>query len=366
MEKKEKKTKLKLSIKGIIILVVLLIFLGISIFQINTFMTVYRKGYSVTSSIKINKAGLKSKILEHDYSKLVDQLIHDGMFVEENFDSYFLIDYTAYDGFGSDVNKLLEMKYTPDQINMINKKNDKELLSTVKSKYISDIDKYIEYNYFKLDKLDRYISYNKGDYKDAVISVNIGLDKEYYTDPTIVKEYSINMIVNKYNSLEKEYVPKDLVKLDHCSEGENYLAKDAKEAYDKLCDASKKDGLNFGVTSSYRSYSDQEGTWNYYLKVNGQDYANKYVARPGFSEHQTGLALDVKSTISSPFKTTKEYKWMLENAYKYGFILRYPENKESITGFNSEAWHFRYVGVEVATKMKEENLTYEEYCAMYL
>ena len=114
------------------------------------------------------------------------------------------------------------------------------------------------------------------------------------------------MLVNTYNKLDENFTP-ELVKMDKCSEGENYLSKEAKEAFDKLCDASLKDGMKIGTTSSYRSYKEQQNVYNYYLKVNGQDYVNKYVAKPGFSEHQTGLALDVKSVYSSPFKNTKEY-----------------------------------------------------------
>lgn len=364
MKKKHKKVK-KLNYKNIVIVIILSIFVIVSACQFNKYMAVRRKGYSVKSSIKINKLGIKSEVLDKDYSQLVDELVHDNNLVIENLDKYYLIDYYAQESFGINVNKLLEMKYTPEQINIINKKNDNKLVEVLKNRYISDIEKYIEYDFFKLDKLDRYISYNKGDYKDAVIKVNIGLDKEFYTDPNIVSEYSTTMLVNTYNKLDENFVP-ELVKMDKCSEGENYLSKEAKEAFDKMCDASTEAGLHLGTTSSYRSYKDQQDVYNYYLKVNGQDYVNKYVAKPGFSEHQTGLALDVKSVYASPFKTTKEYTWMINNSYKYGFILRYPDNTKDITGYNSESWHFRYVGVEIATYIHENNLTYDEYFAIFM
>ena len=103
-----------------------------------------------------------------------------------------------------------------------------------------------------------------------------------------------------------------------------------------------------------------------YLKLYGQSYVNKYVAKPGFSEHQTGLALDVKSKNGSPFKTTKEYTWMIKNSYKYGFILRFPEGKEAFTGYNPESWHFRFVGEDIAKYIHENDITYDEYFALFI
>ena len=236
----------------------------------------------------------------------------------------------------------------------------------ISEKYIKDIATYLGFDYFKVDKLDRYLNYFNGDYKDTIIKVNIGLDKAFYEDPEIITEYTTDVIVNKYNKLDASFEPKKLVELDRCSDGGHYLAEEAKLAYDKMCTASLKDGMKLGVTSSYRSYSSQENVYATYLKSNGQEYVDQYVATPGYSEHQTGLALDVKSTVSSPFKKTKEYTWMINNAYKYGFILRYPEEKENITGYNAEAWHFRYVGEEIAKYIYENDITYEEYCATFM
>ena len=120
------------------------------------------------------------------------------------------------------------------------------------------------------------------------------------------------------------------------------------------------------ANSAYRSYSDQEDTYNYYLEKYGQNYVNNFVAVPGYSEHQTGLALDVAAKDSEIFEESSEYTWMLENSYKYGFILRYPYEKQEITGYKFEAWHFRYVGEEIAKYVKENNITYEEYYIMFL
>ena len=146
-----------------------------------------------------------------------------------------------------------------------------------------------------------------------------------------------------------------LVKLDKCvgpDDEEHYLTKEAKEAYDKMCDAITNDGLHLGVTSSYRSYKDQVDTYNYYLYNNGQNYVDKYVAVPGYSEHQSGLAADI-NTAASWFDDTAEAKWLKENCYKYGFIVRFPKGEEEYTGYKYESWHLRYVGKNIAKKIHE-------------
>ena len=122
------------------------------------------------------------------------------------------------------------------------------------------------------------------------------------------------------------------------------------------------------VNSSYRSYKDQDEIYKSFKTVSLQ-YADSYAARPGFSEHQTGLALDITSLehkSQKEFKESVEYKWLKDNCYKYGFILRYPENKEHITGYNTESWHFRYVGNEAAKIIHDENITFDEYYAYYI
>ena len=130
----------------------------------------------------------------------------------------------------------------------------------------------------------------------------------------------------------------------------------------------KKENITLIINSSYRSYKEQEEVYNMYLTNKGEEYADKYAARPGHSEHQTGLAIDLTTygANGETFDQTDAFKWLENNAYKYGFILRYPKDKENITGYNYESWHYRYVGVETATKLKEENITYDEYYAYYI
>ena len=124
--------------------------------------------------------------------------------------------------------------------------------------------------------------------------------------------------------------------------------------------AAKEEGIKLWMTSGYRSYYDQEYIYNGYVKRDGQEKADTYSARPGHSEHQTGLAYDLND-LDWNFGETPEGIWVAENCYKYGFILRYPEGKEEITGYKYEPWHIRYVGVEKATEIYESGLCLEEF-----
>ena len=127
----------------------------------------------------------------------------------------------------------------------------------------------------------------------------------------------------------------------------------------------KKENLNIIAMSTYRSYSYQVDLYKRYVKQDGEEKADTYSGRPGHSEHQTGLAVDVynKTENYTNFEKTKEFTWMQEHAHEYGFILRFPKGKENETGYQYESWHYRYVGVDAATYIHENNITFEEYYA---
>ena len=156
------------------------------------------------------------------------------------------------------------------------------------------------------------------------------------------------LVVNKTYSLPKDYAPG--------------LDKTTKEAFDKMNAAAKLEGLNIWLQSGFRSYDTQKRIYNSYVSQDGQKNADTYSARPGHSEHQSGLAFDVNQ-INDSFIGTPEAIWLENNCYKYGFILRYPKGKENITGYQYESWHFRYVGKELATKLYNNGnwITMEEY-----
>ena len=142
----------------------------------------------------------------------------------------------------------------------------------------------------------------------------------------------------------------------------NGLTSTTTNAFYEMQAASKLENLNIYLSSGFRSYSTQDRIYNNYVARDGKQMADTYSARPGHSEHQTGLAFDVNQ-INDTFNDSAEAKWLANNCYKYGFILRYPQGKEDITGYKYESWHFRYVGVDLATKLYNNGdwITLEEY-----
>lgn len=153
------------------------------------------------------------------------------------------------------------------------------------------------------------------------------------------------LIVNKKYSLPSTYGGTDATAL---------------AALKSLQAAGQSKGFKLGLVSGYRSYQTQKNIYNRYVERWGIEYTDTISARPGHSEHQTGLAFDV-GELTSSYGETKEGIWLKENCHKYGFIIRYLKGKEDITGYSYEPWHIRYVGVEVATYIMENDLTLEEY-----
>ena len=229
-------------------------------------------------------------------------------------------------------------------------------------------------SYYKKENLDRYKAYQDNNkdlsIEDIVTRVNLNLDKEVYTDTIPATNLNTNyLFVNKFNYLDSNYIPNNLELLDNSyAKSGIYLVKEAKDNIEKLISDAKNDGMNIRVISAYRSYTYQENLYNNYVKSDGVEMADTYSARAGYSEHQTGLVVDVTRAFDdfNNFENTNEYNWMLENAHNYGFILRYPKNKEKITTYSFEAWHYRYVGIELAQKIKASSLTFDEYYARYL
>jgi D-alanyl-D-alanine carboxypeptidase len=171
---------------------------------------------------------------------------------------------------------------------------------------------------------------------------------------------SIDVVVNKKHCMQPlTYAPSDLVTTNGAT-----LSARAADAYNQLFAAAAAAGQGFYVTSSYRSYADQVSTYNYWVSVSGQAGADTYSARPGYSEHQTGLAFDVAANgcVLDCFGSTSQYQWLQQHAAEYGFIQRYYVGFENVTGYKAEEWHYRYVGVAVAQDMKAKNIkTLEQY-----
>ena len=225
--------------------------------------------------------------------------------------------------------------------------------------------------YYNKDHLDRYNDYYKNNpnytIDEIVLYVEIGLDKEFYTNITELKDYkSIITIVNKYNKLPENYSFDDLVTIDkpYSNDGKKLIRKVAYDSLIEMINEAKKDDIDLIVISSYRTNEYQDNLFYNSIKNNGLKHALMYSAKKGHSEHQLGLAIDL-NTVEDDFQYTKEYKWLKENSYKYGFIERYPKNKEYITGYGYEPWHYRYLGKDISTIIHNNNITFEEYLVKY-
>lgn len=200
-----------------------------------------------------------------------------------------------------------------------------------------------------------------------IASETIQIDVVPYeiTQPELDK---IDVWVNKARRLPSDYVP-ELVTIpsEYTLPTGNRtfeLKQVANDAFVEMADALfEETGLKIYVSNAYRDYELQDYLFTTYAQRDGEEKANRYSARPGHSEHQTGLTLDVR-TLELDYKDfgkTEQYQWVSENAHQYGYIIRYTENKESITGYQSEPWHLRYVGEEIASYLVEHDLSFDEY-----
>ncbi|MGL4606753.1 MAG: M15 family metallopeptidase [Eubacteriaceae bacterium] len=178
---------------------------------------------------------------------------------------------------------------------------------------------------------------------------------------------SLIKIVNKYQSVPEDYVPEDLITVEVDGIGSNLqMRTEAAHALKELFDAGKKEGFLLSASSGYRSYATQDALFDNNVKTLGMQEAEMVSARPGRSEHQLGLAMDITSEavdfqLVEAFGETPEGIFLKNNAYKYGFIVRYPQGKTDITGYAYEPWHFRYVGLENAKMIFDSGKTMEEY-----
>ena len=207
----------------------------------------------------------------------------------------------------------------------------------------------------------------------AIASLALGLTLMFeswgyvmpHQDPT-----DVLILVNKQNKAPT--VPVTLVKPDVTptkpSVAENiYMRPEAARALEALFAGAAEDGITLYATSGFRSYSTQKAIFDRKAAERGEQTANRSVAKPGYSEHQTGLAMDIEGEttlgtgLTAAFGESPEGIWVAEHCYEYGFIIRYPKDKTSITGYIYEPWHIRYVGVEAATQIAELGVTFEEY-----
>lgn len=376
MKRKRKKNNKKMIL--ILIIVIILILSLVYILMPKNY------GYNKKAIEVFKENDLYEQIKDKKiYSKTLEEAINQNSFNKEYFLEYLNIKYIDDKNFISNINKLLNLGYSSKDINAIYNKipDSVNIIST--SKYNKDIINIMNLSYFKIDNLKRYLDYDimevksiydisnikkNFNYEDVVTYVNANLDKEYYSSDNLISNEDaskIDVLVNKYHKLDENYEPSDLTIIDSkYASGTQKLRKEAQIKFEEMASDMAKENLKIYAGSTYRSYTYQKGLYDRYVKKDGFAAAETYSARSGYSEHQLGLAVDiVNGKWDYLSENDKEYDYLVKNSYKYGFILRYPRGSEYITGYMFEDWHFRYLGIELATKVFNSCLTYDEYIA---
>ncbi len=386
-----KRKKRKLNRKGftVIIILILIIIIIAMFFKQNKKDGLEGIGYNQLEINEINKL-TKSEIDIISKYKYNSNLIY--IITSNNYDSNKLDLYMKYTEKYKDIDylKIFELinhkdfneKKINDYIEIIKKYNTVNgSINYVNNYKDSNIKlnettlSFLNEKYFIEEYLDRYIEYYNThknlEYSEIVKRVNSNIDKEFYTDSKKADtSKGMYTLVNKFYYLDSDYVSEDIINTEpKYSRDTAKLNKTAYENFVKMADAAKKENLTIKITTAYRNYNFQSILYNNYVKNDGVKAADTYSARPGYSEHQLGYSTDLTNgnNISfDKFETTDEFKWLQKNAYKYGFILRFPKGKDYLTGYMYESWHYRYVGVEIATYIYENDITYEEYYAYFL
>jgi len=223
-----------------------------------------------------------------------------------------------------------------------------------------------------VNRIDKKVSGSSSSQTSQTTTQNGNSTPEFNKNLYSVDESaSLWVVVNKGRVLPSTYVPEGLVVPNiplrlGASSSEMHIRSDAAAALEQMADDAKNQGINLMLASGYRSYSNQVATYAGFVKQSGQAAADTYSARPGHSEHQSGLAADLEPTsrkceVQDCFADTPEGKWLAVNSYKYGFIIRYQKNNESLTGYQYEPWHVRYVGVDLAAQINRTGQTLEQF-----
>ncbi|NLA32380.1 MAG: M15 family metallopeptidase [Mollicutes bacterium] len=369
-EKRNKKLKILIGIFSVI-LIICCVLLFIEIFSK---ASPIKGKYSKEVITVLDNNNLLDKANKLDYSPTLEIMIKDDYFNKKHFDDYYLVDYHEYEGFSKHVSQLLEKEYEPEKINYLMSNQTKELINKIITLDKFEID-YLKIKDFDLDKLARYKEFNSYvlSFEEIVKAVNHDIDIKKDEVPYDSANFYINIkpaidphsditLVNKAYVLDKSFVPNDLVNFESKS-----ISKRVVEPLKEMFEYAKEAGYHLCTISSYRSYNTQTSLFYGYIKRDGRAHAERYSAKPGHSEHQLGLATDLcttngkRITVDSPV-----YPWLENNAHKFGFIIRFPKGKTGITGYNFEPWHVRYIGKEHATKVKELDITYDEYYEIFL
>lgn len=318
---------------------------------------IYKYDYiNFLAELLIDKDFNKDKLIDYlnYHEKYPNVTIKDLLYIINN--NHEEIEYNEF-------NKklVLEDNYNPEKLNRYQEYNKKYNLSiedTIDAvnkdfdkydiKYNTEYLKFLNKDYTIIKNLERYNSYYKNNNKniDEIISeVNCNLDLKPYEEYKNANiDDSEKILVNKYYKLDKSYIPDNLINVEK-KYGKGKIKKEVFDEYKKMYEDAKKDNINLYIIKGYISYKEQKALYN----------KNKnYYEKPGFSENQTGYSIELVNN-----------NWLKDNSYKYGFILRYPDNKKYITGYSKNNY-YRYVGKAISEFIQKNNISYEEYYAYFI
>lgn len=332
--------------------------IAISIYKVPHFINVSKLeklGYSDQAIAAIYDKGLRKEIIKNNYYS--DYL--NSEVIKESFNPKYTFLYTVskhLDANSFDLyERLIKIKgYTKEELMKLFQLNYYELTPLL----VFD----------KLSNIDQYISDCQSHPENNGDIFNLTGDYLHpYENVIEVKDPSdIEAFISLKSSIG-QYVPEKLVEMPRqLASNDVYLQSKALEAFKTLCDVMSKEDLNIYAVSAYRSFNEQKEVYDSYASI---QEADEKTTRPGYLDNQSGLALSVVSVENeslSKFKDTKAYTWLKDNAHKYGFIIRYPENKQSITGQTPMPYYLRYVGEDLAKKIYDSKLTFDEYYMFYM
>lgn len=317
-------------------------------------------GYDKETITAIRKQKLAKVLLENEYySDYLASCIRAGTVNTDYLSLYTVIEGEKYldDTDFLMVQRLKDKGYVEDQI-----------LNLYKNLRFVDLTPLLVFDYQVLEQgyIDDCLAHPENSRSSFVLT------HSYYTPYENTKAADpsrVDKLVNKTWYLDSSFVPEELTALSvHAGATGTQLSKEAADAMEEWAAGGKSVGVSFYASSSYRSYDSQSALYDNYVFLHGQEQADRESARPGFSEHQTGLTVDVTAVgdESKDFSETSAFMWASTNCMDYGWILRYPENKEDITGYEYESWHYRYVGKELAQALYKTGMTYDEFWSLYL
>lgn len=373
------------AVVGVFLIIALIAFINL------TRIKLMMKGYTFnqTSEILTFNSQQEKQILSYD------KLDHIDNWLDLSLKTQYYDDYEHYlkikpkmeykeivifidEVFESEVPKLTSMGYDQKMIwSLLENGTREDLKYLIDKKYTAkDTEKYRQVKGYKISNMEAYMEAYKQykDYNYSVAIVNypfiISSNGTNGVEYTITNPNELLTLVKRGFYLASDYVPKDLVQPNMPISPEceySTMTKQTAKALEEMYEAASKENYALVLNSAYRSYEVQGQVYAEFEAKYGGLYAAEYVAKPGASEHQTGLGVDLTSQsvidkTKITFGDTQEYKWVIANAYKYGFIVRFDTESANVTGIAHEPWHLRYVGKEVAKTIHEKGWTFEEYC----